>query len=64
MFAARGGQYQGTPADTQTGFIHTFFNFIGIRDIEFVYAEGLSMGEAPREVALKKAAAQIERLAA
>ena len=64
VFAARGGQYQGTPADTQTGFIQTFFNFIGIRDIEFVYAEGLSMGEAPREVALKKAAAQIERLAA
>ena len=64
VFAARGGQYQGTPADTQTGFIQTFFNFLGIRDIEFVYAEGLSMGEAPREVALKKAAAQIERLAA
>lgn len=64
VFAARGGQYLGTPADTQTGFVQTFFNFIGIRDIEFVYAEGLSMGEEPKQLALQKAAAQIELLAA
>lgn len=64
VFAARGGKYLGTEADTQTGFIRSFFNFIGIDDIEFVYAEGLNMGEAPRQLALEQAAAQIDRLAA
>lgn len=64
VFATRGGRYLGTPADTQTGYIQTFFNFIGIRDIEFVYAEGLSMGEEPKRQALADAANQIERLAA
>jgi FMN-dependent NADH-azoreductase len=64
VFATRGGKYRGTAADTQTGYVQTFFNFVGIRDIEFVYAEGLSMGEEPRRQALAEAADQIERLAA
>lgn len=64
VFAARGGKYLGTQADTQTGFIRSFFSFIGIDDIEFVYAEGLNMGEAPRQLALEQAVAQIDRLAA
>lgn len=64
VFAARGGLYQGTPADTQTGFIQTFFQFLGINDIEFVYAEGLNMGDEPKRLALQQATAQIERLAA
>lgn len=64
ILAARGGLYQGTPADTQTGFVKTFFNFVGINDIEFVYAEGLNLGEAPKREALQQAAVQIERLAA
>ena len=41
-----------------------FLNFIGIRDIEFVHAEGLALGEAPRREALERATATIERLAA
>ncbi|HEX4913250.1 MAG TPA: NAD(P)H-dependent oxidoreductase [Vicinamibacterales bacterium] len=64
VFAARGGKYQGTPADTQTGYVRSFFNFIGIDDIEFVYAEGLNMGDDTRRRALDAAAAQIDRLAA
>lgn len=64
VFAARGGKYLGTPADTQTGYVQTFFNFIGIRDIEFVYAEGLNMGEEPKRQALAAAANEIQRLAA
>ena len=64
VFAARGGKYLGTPADTQTGHVRTFFNFIGIDDIEFVYAEGLNMGDDTRRRALDAANAQIERLAA
>lgn len=64
VFAARGGQYQGTPADTQTGLVRTFFNFIGIEDLHFTYAEGLAMGEASANAAIGKAREQILKLAA
>lgn len=55
VFAARGGMYQGTPRDTQTGYVRDFLGFIGIDDVEFVYAEGLNMGEAHKETALSGA---------
>ena len=44
VFATRGGLYSGTPLDTQTHYIRDFLRFIGIADVEFVYAEGLAMG--------------------
>jgi FMN-dependent NADH-azoreductase len=64
ILAARGGLYQGTPADTQTGYVSTFLNFIGLTDIEFVYAEGLAMGDEPKTEALARAADRIGQLAA
>lgn len=64
IFAARGGFYRGTQVDTQTGFVTSFLNFIGIRDIEFVYAEGLNISEDQKRSALAQAATEIERLAA
>jgi FMN-dependent NADH-azoreductase len=64
VFAARGGQYVGTPRDTQTRYVTNFFNFIGIRDIEFVYAEGLALGDDQRHQSLDHAARAIDRLAA
>lgn len=56
IIATRGGQYVGTPADTQTEFIRTFFNFIGITDVEFIYAEGLAINNEVREQSLTQAA--------
>ncbi len=64
LFAARGGQYRGTPRDTQTAYISNFLNFIGIRNIEFVYAEGLAMGEETARQSLDGAREAIERIAA
>lgn len=64
ILAARGGLYQGTPADTQTGYVTTFLNFIGLTDIEFVYAEGLATGDEPKREALDRAAERIGQLAA
>lgn len=64
VVATRGGKYLGTAADTQTGFIITFLNFVGITDFEFVYAEGLAMGDEPRAEAFKDAEAQLSGLAA
>ncbi len=62
LLFSRGGLYLGTPADSQSGFVTSFLNFIGITDIEKVYAEGLSMGEEPRTKALTAAHAAIDAL--
>ena len=64
VFAARGGQYAGTPLDTQTGYVRDFLRFLGIADVQFVYAEGLNISPQSKEAGLAQAAAEIERLAA
>jgi FMN-dependent NADH-azoreductase len=64
VFAARGGVYAGTPLDTQTSYVRDFLRFIGITDVEFVYAEGLAISAEHKEAGLAKAVAEIARLAA
>jgi len=64
VFAARGGLYTGTPLDTQTGYVRDFFRFLGMSDVEFVYAEGLAISPQSKEAGLAKAVAEIARLAA
>ncbi len=64
VFATRGGQHAGTETDLQTAYVRLFLGFIGIRDVEFIYAEGLALGEQQRERALAAAAERINRLAA
>lgn len=64
VFAARGGLYAGTPMDTQTNYVRDFLRFIGLSDVEFVYAEGLAMSLQSKETSLEKAVAAIDRLAA
>jgi FMN-dependent NADH-azoreductase len=55
VVATRGGIYAGSPLDTQTGYVRDFLRFLGIEDVEFVYAEGLAMGDEPKARALTKA---------
>ena len=64
VFAARGGLYAGTPMDTQTSYVRDFLRFLGMNDVEFVYAEGLAISPQSKEAGLAKAAAEIARLAA
>lgn len=64
VFAARGGVYAGTPLDTQTAYVRDFLRFVGIADVNFVYAEGLSIGPESRAAGLAKAGAEIALLAA
>lgn len=64
VVVARGGRYSGTPADTQTPFVRAFLAFLGITDVEFVYAEGLAISEASRSEALAAAQGAIRRLGA
>jgi FMN-dependent NADH-azoreductase len=64
VFAARGGIYAGTPMDTQTSYVRDFLRFIGMDDVEFIYAEGLAISPQSKEAGLAKAVAEIARLAA
>jgi FMN-dependent NADH-azoreductase len=64
VFAARGGLYAGTPMDTQTSYVRDFLRFLGMADVEFVYAEGLAISPQSKEEGLAKAVAEIARLAA
>ncbi|MBX3622485.1 MAG: FMN-dependent NADH-azoreductase [Rhizobacter sp.] len=57
---ARGGLYRDTPADTQVPYLKTVLGFLGLTDIQFVYAEGLAMGPEAERKALAAAEAQIE----
>lgn len=64
VFAARGGRYLGTPLDTQSDFVRQFLGFIGMTDVEFVYAEGLNLGEESKAAGLANAYADLARLVA
>ena len=64
VFATRGGAYAGTPLDTQTTYVRDFLRFIGIEDVEFVYAERLNLGAEHKEAALSDARDAIDRIAA
>lgn len=64
VFATRGGAYAGTARDTQSAYMRDFLRFIGIDDVEFVYAEGLNLGAERKQNALGQARAAIERMTA
>lgn len=64
VLATRGGQYAGTAQDTQTRYVRDFLGFIGLTDVEFVYAENLNRGEANKNAALNAAQQQIAALLA
>ncbi len=59
VLAARGGIYAGTSNDTVTPYIKLFFGFIGITDVEFVFPEGLNMGDDVKEKALAVARSEL-----
>jgi FMN-dependent NADH-azoreductase len=56
----RGGQYRNTPSDTQVPYLQTVFTFLGLTDVQFVYAEGLAMGPDAERNAIASAHEQIE----
>jgi FMN-dependent NADH-azoreductase len=62
VFATRGGRYAGTDGDTQTGFVRQFLGFVGLTDVEFVYAEGLAISDEAKRAALAQAEAVIANL--
>ena len=63
IVATRGGRYQDTPQDHQTPYIKQFLGFVGLKDLRFVYAEGLAMTDG-RDRSIDLAREQIGKLAA
>jgi len=61
VFITRGGVYPES-ADTQTPYIRQFLGFIGITDVDFVHAEGMSLGDSAREQSLSNARLAIAAL--
>lgn len=64
VLATRGGVYAGTPRDTQAAYVRDFLAFLGIMEVEFVYAEGTAMGPDARQSALGGARERVARLTA
>ena len=60
---ARGGIYRDTPADSQVPYLQGVLGFLGMTDVEFIYAEGLSMGAEAADKAFAAAEAAIGALA-
>ena len=59
ILAARGGVYQGTAQDSQTQYMKDVLAFLGINEVEFIYAEALNMGQ--QETAIADAHQKIEK---
>ncbi len=62
-FATRGGKYAGTHNDNATTQVRAILSLLGMTEVEFVYAEGLSIDVTTREQGLT-AARQHSRLLA
>lgn len=60
----RGGVHRNMPSDTITPYLQTFLGFLGINEVEFVFAEGLAMGPDAEKAAFAAATGQIEELIA
>ena len=60
----RGGIHRDQPTDTQVPYLRTMLGFLGMTDVEFVYAEGFAMGPDAETRALESARAEIARIAA
>ena len=60
LVVARGGVYGD--AHAHTTYVRDFLAFIGIRDVETVYAEGLAISPASKDAGLARARAQVDRL--
>jgi len=59
---ARGGLHQGRASDSQTPWMSTWLGFLGMADVEYVFAEGLDMGPESQAAGLASARQQIAEL--
>jgi FMN-dependent NADH-azoreductase len=64
VITAQGGIYRpGTPMESYSfhePYLRHIFGFIGITDVSFIYADGLSMGDQARDKSLAIARTEIQ----
>jgi len=63
VLTARGGIYAGGTLDHQEPYLRQALGFIGIHDVEFVHAEGLSLGAEAMEKGFHKAQELLAKVA-
>ena len=59
VLLARGGIYRDQPSDTVVPYLRTVLGFLGMSDVQFIYAEGLAMGPDAEAAAWEAAREQI-----
>ncbi|GAA5644507.1 MULTISPECIES: FMN-dependent NADH-azoreductase [Vibrio] len=62
VVTTRGGIHKDSPTDNVTPYLRTVLGFVGITDVEFVYAEALNMGEEPASQGIAAAKSQLDAL--
>ena len=62
VITARGGIHKDLATDVQTPYLKTMFAFLGITDVEFIYAEGLNMGGDARTKGIERAESVLQSL--
>ena len=64
VIATSGGKHQAGQTDHVSPYLRTMLGFLGLTDVDWVYAQGLNMGEEQRAAGLKEARRQIDALVA
>ncbi|WP_275724342.1 FMN-dependent NADH-azoreductase [Vibrio furnissii] len=63
VITTRGGIHKDAATDNVAPYLKTILGFVGITDVEFVYAEALNMGEEPAAKGIESAKSQLEAIA-
>ncbi|MGP8304948.1 FMN-dependent NADH-azoreductase [Vibrio sp. YIC-376] len=63
VVTTRGGIHKDAPTDIITPYLRTVLGFVGITEVEFVYAEALNMGEDAATKGITEAQSQLATLA-
>lgn len=63
VVTTRGGIHKDAPTDNITPYLRTVLGFVGIADVQFVYAEALNMGEDAAAKGITEAQSQLATLA-
>ncbi|HGF5099315.1 TPA: FMN-dependent NADH-azoreductase [Vibrio parahaemolyticus] len=63
LVTTRGGIHKDSPTDNVTPYLRTVLGFVGITDVEFVYAEALNMGDDAASKGISEAQSQLATMA-
>ncbi|MFM2610024.1 FMN-dependent NADH-azoreductase [Vibrio chagasii] len=62
VVTTRGGVHKDAATDSMTPYLRTVLGFVGITDVEFVYAEALNMGEDAAAKGISEAQSKLAEL--